>query len=380
MARTKDVATFSSTTFKATVEKMKEKREAVHDKGEEVYRRTGRMDPLVSVQGCAVRKSKFAYRRNDDNTFTLVNGYKRPYMFSTDGTGSFGAYIEAAFHAAPKIYTTLESNARGNHQMDFSFSVFQDRDDRHDVIQVPEFESDNRFAEHMRLLVPDKSGGDSPEDYDLGIWYAANMVEADVFRYGGKGFFVLLLDAPGRGRVESHLVKTRIGCDMQTVSTSEVWKQLQTKFHSFVVVFSTSGVTDWWRSHLGKSSVITAPSHDVFAEVQSGLVYAIDDPQPTEEGLYDFLRAGQGSTITRGESRRIWNAYKEANVPFGANAKMKVELPKPGDIFANMHDKWPIGHPLAHENVKFLPASSSDDSTPPSTPSKPSTPINWDRF
>ena len=198
MTNIKHTATFSSKKFEEDLAVMRARRESVHSKGEEVYRTTGKMDALVSVRNGESRKSKFAFVRNEEGKFTLLKGYKRPYMFATDGTGSFGEYIAKAFHAAPAIFNMLYGHSEGNHHMDFSFSVFQDRDDTHDVIQIPQFESDNKFAEHMRLLVPDQAGDDAPEDYDLGIWYAANKVETDIFRYGAKCFFVLLLDAPGR--------------------------------------------------------------------------------------------------------------------------------------------------------------------------------------
>lgn len=353
MVRPTDVATFSSKKYEATVEEMRKRRESVHDRGEEVFRRTGHMDPLVRVYG-KVRKSKFVWSPNDDGTFTLKRGFKRPYMFSTDGTGSFGAYVAKAFEAAPRINAMLTGNTREGHHMDFSFSVFQDRDDPHDVIQVPEFESDERFANHMRLLVPDRSGGDTPEDYDLGIWYAANRVQADLFRYGGKGIFVLLLDAPGRGNVDSRLVKTHLGIELQgSVSTRAVWQQLLTKFHGFVVVFSeVGGSADFWQKVVGPGRMIQAPAHELFAEVQSGLVYVTDNANPTEQGLYEFLRAGgQNSGISKSDAHRIWQAYVDARVPFGADPKLNVELPKPGDVFAKMTDMWPIGHSRAAENA-----------------------------
>lgn len=380
MAKTSHVATFSSTAHKATVDEMRSRRESVHDRGEDVYRRTGRMDPLVRVHG-AVRNSKFAWTRNDDGTFTLVNGYKRPYMFATDGTGSFAEYIAKAFEAAPRIYAALDGNRNG-HQMDFSFSVFQDRDDHHDVIQVPEFESDNRFAEHMRLLVPDRAGGDSPEDYDLGIWYAANRVRADLFRYGGKGIFVLLLDAPGRGVVESRLVRNHLGVELQnSIDTKVVWQQLLNKFHGFVVVFGSGRTAEWWQPIIGQGRMIVAPAHELFAEVQSGLVYVTDKDQPTEAGLYDFLRAGgQGSDISKSDVARIWRAYTDARVPFGANAKLRIELPKPGDVFAQMSDMWPIGHPRAAENATAPSIDDEPDAPSASAPTEPRKPIDWSKF
>lgn len=380
--RPTDVATFSSKKHEETVSHMRARREAVHARGEEVFRRTGAMDPLVSVKG-KIRKSRFVWQPNDDGTYTLKKGYKRPYMFSTDGTGSFAEYIGKAFEAAPRIYGMMEGNCEGHHQMDFSFSVFQDRDDPHDVVQVPEFESDNRFAEHMRLLVPDRNGGDAPEDYDLGIWYAANRVRSDLFlRYGGKGIFVLLLDAPGRGRVESRLVREHLGVELQSdVDTSVVWQQLLKQFHAFVVVFGSGHTANWWQPVVGQGRMIVAPSHELFAEVQSGLVYVTDNDQPTEAGLYEFLRAGGANDgISKSDASRIWRAYVEARVPFGANAKLSIELPKPGDIFASMTDMYPVGHPRFEDNPLSPVYNMDDEPGAVYKAPEPRKPIDWSKF
>ncbi len=383
MTRPTDVATFSPTVHASTVAAMRGRREEVHHKGRRVFEETGRLDPLVDING-QIRKSRFVWTPKD-GTFTLKDGYKRPYLIATDGTGSFGENVGRAFDAAPIIHAMLAGNCAGNHQMDFSFGVFQDRDDRHPVIQIPQFEGDNRWADHMRLLIPDKQGGDLPEDYDLGIWYAAYRVYADIFRYGGKGIFVLLLDAPGRGIVEGSLVREHLGVDLQSnIQTATVWKQLQTKFHSYVVVFGSREVTNWWLSIAEQGSVIVAPSSALFAEVQSGLVYATDTIRPTEAGLYDFLRAGGANTgISRNDAARIWEAYVAAEVPFGANAKLGIELPKPGDVFASMTDMWPIGHPRAGENATAPPSDMGEEFSiiPARAATSPArTSIDWSRF
>lgn len=383
MADVKHVATFSSKAHEETVERMRTRKEKVHDRGKKVYEETGAMDPLVSVKDGAIRRSKFAWMKNDDGTFTLVNGYKRPYMFASDTTGSFAHAIEAAFAAAPKIYAMLDGNRKG-HQMDFSFSVAQDRDDPHDVIQVPQFESDERFANHMRLLIPDGNGGDTPEDYDLLIWYAANQVKADLFRYGGKGFFTLLLDAPGRGVVEAALVEEYLGCKLQhDVDTKVAWEQLMRKFHAFVVLHEpTEGAHRFWKQTVGPGRLILAPSKDLIAEVQSGLVHVTDTLEPTAESLYKFFRAGgQGSKLSRADSDRIWQSYVDAGVPFGADPKLGIELPKPGDIFAKMTDKWPIGHPRAEENATAPLAEELDDEpSTKKTAARRVEPIDWKKF
>ncbi len=381
MARISDSVTFNTAKHVAEVAEMRERRETVHAKGEEVFRRTGRMDPLVSVMN-AYRDSKFAWTRNEDGTFTLAKGFKRPNVVGTDGTGSFGEQVAKAFLAAPKINAMLEIGSQGNWMNDFSFCVFQDRDDPHGPLQFPQFESDNRFAEHMRLLVPDMTGGDIPEDYDLGLYFTANRVRSTLFRYGGKGLFVMLLDAPGRGRVESHLVRNHLGIDMQNdVQTKDVWQKLLTKFHAFVVVLGSVSSANWWQPVVGQGRMVVAPSSELLAEVQSGLAYATDVELPTEAGLYEFLRAGgSNSGISKSDARSIWSAYVTAGVPFGAGWKLnsKLYLPKAGDIFASMTDMYPIGHPRATENA--APAYDAETPTDPEPPAHTPKPNKWTLF
>jgi hypothetical protein len=367
MAKIGHTATFNSKKHEATVSEMRSRRESVHEKGAEVLRTTGKMDKLVSVRNGEVRKSQFAFTKQEDGTFLLAKGPKVPFMFATDGTGSFGENVGHAFHAAPKVYNMLEQNARGVFHMDFSFSVFQDRDDRYDCIQVPEFESDNKFAEHMRLLLPANSGGDQDEDYDYGIWYAANRVEATLFRYGGKGLFTLLLDACGRGTVEPRMVQHLLGgtAPQSSVSTKQVWQNLSQKFHPFVVIYNSIGGSDsWWRNICGRDHVVIAPRTDLFDEIQAGLWYMVNTLQPTEEGLGLFLNAGGQNPQSASDVRAIWKAYIDAGVPFGANVKMGIELPKVGDTFASMDDMWPIGHAKAGMKLPALPAGSAAPSLP----------------
>jgi len=378
MMRPNDVAVFSSEIHTQTVVEMRARSEDVHAKGEDVFNRTGRMDPLVNVYG-KTRKSRFVWTPNPDTTFTLMNGYKRPYIFATDGTGSFKDCIGKAFEASARIFAMLNKNSTGQHQMDFSFAVCQDREDEHGVLQIPQFESDNRFAEHIRLLVPDGAGGDVPEDYDLAIWYAANRVRADLhLRYGGKGIFVMLLDAPGRGVVEKHLVDRHLGVKIQSnVSTAVVWQKLLEQYHGFVVVFGSPDTAYWWQDVVGQGHVVLAPSRELFAEVQAGLVYVTDNVQPTQDGLAEFLRADGQNIISENAVRSIWQCYLDANVPFGANAKISIYLPRPGDIFADMSHMYPIGHENFDKNDSspIYDMTSEENLLPPTKPA-----IDWTQF
>lgn len=382
MTRITDVATFNTAKFAATVEDMRAKRESVHEAGERVYRATGKMDPLVGV--CeATRRSRNAFVKSDDGTYMLIKGLKLPMFFGTDGTGSFGKQVALLFQAMP-IVDQMLAFLRENFQTDISFGVMQDVDDPHDVFQMPEFESSEKMADHMRLLIPDKSGGDSPEDYDLGMYYLARHVETDIIRYGLRGYAIFVLDQVGRGIVRASDVKRHLGQTMQesSLSTKDICTELLTKWHGFVVNVGSDNqapsvaVTRWWQERIGKNRVIEAEI-GLVAEVQVSVVYVTETKNPTMDGLAKVLSGnGSNTKISMNDVKKIWGWLQKAGVPFGEQATLasRVDLPKIGAKFAHIRHVWPIGHPRSNENV--IPTDEHGSSSAPA----PRKPINWGKF
>jgi len=366
-----DTKTFNSTVYRSEVTKMRERKESVHDKGQQVYRETGQLAKEVNIFG-AKRLSRNAMVNNGNGTCTLINGIKLPIISGTDGTGSMGENVAKAFYAMEKIYSILGAT-KDRYQIDLSVAILQDVCDPHPVFQMAEFESDNRAAEHVRLLVPDKDGGDPTEDYDLGLYYVDKYVETDITNYGLKGYFFVVADQIGRGEVNSTKVDKHLGHSMQgsEVSTKEICGNLLDKWHLFYIQVKSndSGVMNWWTNKMGNGRVIYVSDPDLLAEVQAGLIYVTETLEPTEEGLFDFLKAGDGNRkINNYQAKEVWGYLQSAKRHFGAQAKLPGynNIPKPGSVFADYRDVWPIGY---DEDKKVIEVS---EKTPTS-----SKPIDW---
>lgn len=345
---------FNAEAHSETVKRMRERSERVHDTGQEIFEQTGRLDKMVDIFGVK-RVSRNAFIKNPDGTYTLVNGIKSATELITDGTGSMGENVGKAFYAMGKYYGMMFSFSH-RYQIDLSVAVVQDVDDKHPVFQMAEFESDNRAAEHIKKLVPDKEGGDAIEDYDLGLFYIDNYVEIDINRYGLKGYCFLVADQIGRGYVTSESVKKHLGHSIQKekVMTKEICRSLLTKWHLFYIqVDGTNNITDWWEDKMGIGRVITIDDSDLLAEVQAGLVYVTETLEPSFDGFTEFLSGGNNGRISQEKAKKVWSWLQTARQFFGAQAKLPGynDIPKPGDVFANLRDIWPIGHPRALENT-----------------------------
>lgn len=387
MADVKHVATFDAAAFRTTVADMHVRGEKAHDRGERVYDATGQLDPLVNIFG-QTRVSHNALISEGD-VFRLVHGPKLPILFATDGTGSMGKNVAKAFYAM-EIIDAMLAPLRNRYQTDLSFAVMQDVGDPHPVFQMPQWESDQRFADHVRLLVPDKSGGDAPEDYDQGLAYVWMASQTDIHDfYSLRGYFLIVGDQIGRGQVYPDDVKRHLGHNLQSVvSTRKICQALLEKWHLYFVQVGSGGgaihneVTSWWKDKLGKGRVMIVPNPDLLAEVQAGLVYVVETAQPSLDGLTQFLSAGGANRrIGQNEIRDVWNWLQDARSHFGAQTMLPghKDLPKPGDVFAHYRHAWPIGHPRAGENVTPEGETPTRPAEPTKTP-KSSKLIDWSKL
>jgi len=373
-----DTSTFNSSTYEKTAEEMRSRGEKVHDRAQQVFRETGQLDPLVNIFGKR-RTSRNAFQENPDGTCTLTHGIKLPIFSGGDGTASMGEYLSLTFMSMKELFGMF--SALDRYQIDLSIGVLQDVDDEHAVFQMAEFESDNRAADHVRLLFPDKHGGDTPEDYDLGLYYLDQAVDTDIHFYGLKGYLFITADSDGRGSVSPSDVKRHLGLDMQMIqSTKNICQRLLEKWHFYLIqVKNNDECTTWWTDKVGSSRVIRIDDGHLLDEVQSGLIYVTETLQPNRQGLEEFLRAGNtNQRISSYDIDRIWGWLQTARIHFGAQAKLPGfdSIPKPGDIFAHYRDPWPIGHPRAGEN----PSATGKTSTPSTPPTPSPDPIPWDKL
>lgn len=368
MARLKDVRLFDVASYHDTVRAMADRGEDVHAAGRQHKRATGALHPLVDVT-----KNKGSHNSMipaENGTFVLKNGIALPILSMFDGTGSTVRWLENFFHAAEKQYLLMEG-VRPRYNTQQASAVVQDVIDPSPVVQLSQFESDERSAEQVRLLHPDSGGGDATEDYDLGLM-AGLFVYTDLTTYYGlKGYFTLTADEIGRGYVTQEGVKKHLGKDMgqfqigKRLETTEVCARLSEKWHLFFLQVPSGTdmirkTTEWWQDKMGNGRVIPVHDPQMLAEIRSALIYVTEAVNPTEAGLRHFLGASNQSLDAR-LTNSIWRTIQVAEQHFGAQAKLPGyhEIPLPGDIFAHYRHAWPIGHSRANENVTPVETTAS---------------------
>lgn len=382
MGDKKHTATFNADAYTRTADEMHRRRERVEDRGQQVLRETGRLDPLVDVLK-GPRVSRNAFNRRSDGKYVLTNGPSLPDLKAFDTTGSMGSNIERAFEAIARLYMLYKPlGSRLNIQV--ASSVLQDVGDRYPVVQVTQFESDERSAEQLRLLLPARQGGDDPEDYDLGLLFVLRQVQTDWQQfYGLKGYLTIVADQVGRGSISPSVAREHLGIVLQsTLQTVDVCQQLLRSWQIFYVNVGSGSyrldkeVSAWWSNMLGSGRVLEVPNRalNLLAEIQASLVWVGETAQPTQDGLVEFLLAGgQNRVIDRGDAEWVWDLLQPASAHFGAQTRLPnyLLLPKPGDVFVDLRDLWPEGHPnfglnpsqqRAVSQPKVIPAPDSPDS------------------
>lgn len=379
--RTTDTATFNTAKFSSDVSEMRSRREAVHARGERHYDEYGSLHENVNIHG-KFRRSRNAMTREGDVAI-LTNGIALPFWFGRDGTGSMASNVEKAFYASGVVDTLLVP-IRNRYNTQIANAVIQDVVDTHPVFQMTQFESDERQAEQQRLLIPDRHGGDTTEDYDLAVAYAMLGIDADIWRYGLKGHFHIVGDEIGRERVSPDSVEKHLGHKLQSpMSTRDICQLLLGKWHMFYVQVGSGGgarrndTTAWWEERLDKNRVVIIPDPDRLAEAQAGLVYVTETDQPNEEGFRRFITAdGANKRISEPEVHEVWQWLQVAQPHFGAQVRLAGygDIPLPGSRFAHYRHAWPIGHRRAGENV-----TPPDEITSSETPAVIK-PIDWSKF
>jgi hypothetical protein len=340
---------------------MRERGEDVHYTGRRHVQETGAIHPYVDAS-----KNRGSHNAmipgEEPGVFVLVNGIALPFLNMFDGTGSTAHWLEEFFLSAERQYKLLDG-ARPRYNTQLASAMVQDVCDRNPVVQISQFESDERSAEQVRLLQPDGNGCDSTEDYDLGL-VMGQFIYADIWTfYELKGYFTLTADEIGRGSVRKADVK-KLGQSLDQIQggdrleTSAICQHLLTKWHFFYLQVPSQGsqmiryTTDWWNDVLGSGRVIKVQDPRLLAEVRAGLVYVTEALHPTREGLAEFLRGGSKQQ-NAADLDTIWRMVHAAEEHFGAQAQLPgyQDIPRPGDVFAHYRHAWPIGHPREAENV-----------------------------
>ncbi len=320
---------------------------------EQKAKATGKLHPLVDPAGFGViRRSLPRLEKKDNGLWELLVGPPLPFEQRLDTTLSMGNNVEIAFEALPTLYDACKSVLQP-YDLQISIGVFNDVSELATLCR-PQFEMHaDKIVEQLGLLVPERDGGDVPEDPQYGLYAAAFLTDAHIVKLGLKGYDMTVTDAPGRDRLdERHLLRI-FGNDVfdkvaenghavskkDLPSTAEVVQELLKRSHAFLIqVGHKSDAKAFWSGIFPKDRIVTIPDTSVLTQVQAAII-GLTEGSLDLGNCTQFLRDHQVATsYIPGLLRSL------AAIPIGAQAALPnfKKLPKQGDLFETKTSLWPI--------------------------------------
>ena len=160
-----------------------------------------------------------------------------PIVIAMDVTRSRGDDTRLLYNKLPELMGAIEAHGYVD-EPGISFAAIGDADADQAPLQVGQFEADNRLDEVLeRIWIEEGGGGTGQESYELAAWFYAqtDCVKLREGR-GGRGFFFFIGDEGFYPTLSRQHVQRLMGEDPgENISSSEVFRRLQEKFHVFLI-------------------------------------------------------------------------------------------------------------------------------------------------
>jgi hypothetical protein len=351
--------------------------------GEQRMKRGEKLHDLVDPAGFyVIRRSKSWYEPSGKQ-FKLIRGVAMLEETRSDTTSSMGNNVDIIMRVLPITHALLQTGADavlGRYDVQMINGVFNDVEDRY-VLCRSQAEIDERIAEQLTLMVPERAGGDIPEDPQYGLFGAAFLTSTYINRYGLKYYDFTISDAPGRDRIDPHTVirvfgkevydkidenrkevdpDNEFGMMLPSVSptdlpsTKEVVDQLKKRAHAFFLQVGASPSTGmFWRRIYGNENVVQIPSAEYVPFVKAAII-GLTEGTLNLQSVGDFLADNMAKAIKSGTVHKQHGSSIKAEadlivrsvsgIPIGAQAALPNfhKIPLKGSVFANRGDLWPI--------------------------------------
>lgn len=349
---------FSEADYTSAAEKATEATGSATERGEQEVIETGKLNPLVDPSEYGViRRSlprlKPPANRSKKKLWTLLVGPPLPIETRLDTTGSMGGNVDIALRVLPNMYTACAAAAPG-YDLQIATGIFNDVCDPF-VLCRPQFEMHaEKIVEQLSLMVPHRSGGDTPEDPHYGLFGAAYLTDAHIVKLGLKGYDFTVSDAPARDRLsEKQLMRIfgpqvfekakENGFDISVKdlpSTTEVVASLLDRAHAFFLQIDNSSSTrHFWEGVFSAERVIPIPKTDYVPQVQAAII-GLTEGTLDLGNCEEFLR---GQNVPEEFAKKIVQSLSK--IPLGAQAQLPnfPRLPVKGDKFETKTSLWPVG-------------------------------------
>lgn len=326
---------------------------------------SGKLDPSVDPAVMVIRRSLPRFEKLGDGRFQLTVGCPMDIESTCDTTGSMGTNVQTMIEVLPETYGTISKVLPG-YDVQLALGIFGDKCDKF-VMNRPQFEmTAEKIVDYVTKLVPEKKGGDYPEDPQYALFGAAYLTSTYTNRLGLKGYHFCISDATMHGDIAADVIERIYG--------DGVWKELESngfgeisrrslpdkedviealkrRAHAFFI--SVGEVPDGWTKLYGVDHVVTIEDTYCLPQVEAaiiGLTEGTLEPMDIEK----FLDSHQ---VSRDNIEAALPGLRR--VPFAVQRTLEQQsgniIPKKGDIFASKTDLQPISDANAGDTATKTP-------------------------
>lgn len=183
-----------------------------------------------------------------------------PVILALDVTGSMGSAAVKVAQCLNDIITNIYSNESVK---DIEFCVMGIGDVECDEapIQISQFESDIRIAEHLdNIYFEGRGGGNSYESYSAAWYMGLNRCKLDCWNRGKKGIIITLGDELPNPFLSDRMFKF-IGGQPEKVETKKIYKEASQKFDIYHI-----SIDDGRTSYSHRSKMIDKAWYDLIGD------------------------------------------------------------------------------------------------------------------
>lgn len=336
-------------TFEVTEDKHVTKR------AEQQASKTGKLgrevDPAVNV----IKRSMARFVDSVNGSWKLGVGCPMDISILGDTTGSMGGNVDALMLLFPDTYTWA-AEMLPEYDVQVQLGIFGDADYDNFPLQLSEYEfTGEKFVKLMTEFVPEREGGDTPEDPQYGLFAAAYLTWRYTNQIGLKGYHFLVSDASAHDRIETNKLRGLFGKDVFTLTeenghiidpsmppdTKDVIRDLKKSTHAFFLqIGDDSTALRYWLEAYGRERVISLGDIKYLPHVEAAIIGLTEGTLQLED-VESFLKRGN----LQDDNVIAQIKHSLANIPLGAQAELRAQMPRPvpkrGDTFAQRTDPWP---------------------------------------
>lgn len=368
--------TFTRETYRGAYERYAPKEGPATEKAEQKAHSTGKLNPLVDPAGFnIIRRSLCRFEKQASGLWVLTIGAPLPTEVRVDTTGSMGSNVDIALRRLPDMYDLCSGILPKGYDLQIAIGIFGDVVDRF-VLCRPQFEmTAPKIVEQLTLMVPERMGGDTPEDPHYGLFGAAYLTDRYINKIGLKGYDFTVTDAPARNLLDkkqliriysdevfSKAAENGFQIDANNLpTTAEIVQDLLKLTHAFVLQIDNDPVTTrFWSEIYGRDRVVKVPNTELLPQVEA-VIMGLTEGTLGIEQVEKFL---QRNNVLDTDARKI--ARSVANIPIGAQVALPNfdKRPRKGALFRNKTDIWPIDQKESAES-ELSGIGSEDESNKP---------------